>query len=168
MTRFFGFLLVLSVAVSPALAADLKRFSGTPVEASAEGYSLTVNGRDYTIADLENDFFLYETTMETSWGPSGVFAGPKFVDVLTHAKSCACGPLVAKAAADNYAVEIPPWPDGAADALIATRLNGKPLPLDEFGPFWLIWPSMNDAVKAGDEDHAAYWIWSLVEISELR
>ena len=167
MTRLFGLILVLAFAASPALAADLKTFSGTPIEEPIAGYSVTINGTEYSIADLENEFFLYETTMETNWGPSGTFVGPKYVDVLTDAKSCACGPLVAKAA-DDYAVEMPPWPDGVADALIVTRLNGKPLALDEFGPFWLVWPSMNDAVKAGNEDHAAYWIWSVVEISESK
>jgi len=167
MARLLTLLLAFAFAVSPALAADLKTFSGTPIDKPIEGYSVSINGTDYSIADLENTFFLYETTMQTHWGPSGTFVGPKFVDVLTNAKSCACGPLVAKAV-DDYAVEMPPWPEGVADALIVTRLNGKPLPLDEFGPFWLVWPSMNDAVKAGNEDHAAYWIWSLVEVSESQ
>lgn len=162
-------LLVFSLigGTSSAFSADVRPFKGELSSVTGEGYSVTVNGEAFGLVALEKNFMLFEAEMTTQWGPEGVFVGPKLQDVLSQAGGCACAPLT-MTAADDYAVTMPAWPDGVEDAIIVTRLNGEPLPLDEFGPFWLVWPSMNDAVVAGNEEHAAYWIWSLVAVTKAE
>lgn len=162
MRCLFAILVLLALTI-PAAAADVTPIGGSLKSEPLDGYVLTVGGKTFTNADLE-DMWLYQADMETAWGPSGTFVGPKLDDVLAAGGICACGDLKFEAA-DGYAIEVSHFADGYADAMIATRLNGEALPLDGFGPFWLIWPTRNDAVLA-DESEGALWIWSLVKIGE--
>jgi len=162
MRLFFAFFGLLALSF-PAAASEVTPIGGGIASEPLPGYVLTVGDRTFTNADLE-DMWLYRTDMETAWGPAGTFVGPKLDDVLTDAGICACGNLTFTAA-DGYAIEVSHFADGYADAMIATRLDDEPLPLDSVGPFWLIWPTRNDAVLA-DETEGALWIWSLVKIGE--
>lgn len=163
---FAAYIAVVAGFGLSAHAADTRAYAGELLPVIGD-YVVVVGDQRLSLGDLEKDLMLYQAEMATNWGVEGTFVGPKLLDVLSHAGLCACAPLTLRAA-DDYSVTLPAWPEGIEEAMIATRLNGDAFPLDEFGPFWIVWPSMNDAVVAGNEDHAAYWIWSVVEIGQAE
>ena len=44
-----------------------------------------------------------------------------------------------------------------------TRMNGKPVALEDKGHFRLLWPGLEGKVTA-DDPATEHWIWAIVEI----
>jgi len=71
-------------------------------------------------------------------------------------------------AIDDYKVVIEPKKDADFDQLLfATRLNGKPMSIDEKGPYRVIWAHEAAAAEAGATP-TVKWIWSVEESREAR
>jgi len=67
-----------------------------------------------------------------------LFEGVRLRDLL--ARLGAQGNAVLADAVDDYAVKIPMEDIRDYDVIVAYAMNGKPLPLDDKGPLWVIYP----------------------------
>ncbi len=50
--------------------------------------------------------------------------------------------------------------------VLATRMNGKPIPIRDKGPVWLVFPSA-ERPDLASADKAHMWIWQVDEIRFL-
>ncbi|WP_199153005.1 molybdopterin-dependent oxidoreductase [Chromobacterium sp. ASV23] len=77
-------------------------------------------------------------TTATDWTPKGTFSGPLLRDLL--AKAGARGTQVKFYGADDYSITVPIADFSRYDVILAWRWNGKPLQLENYGPFWVMYP----------------------------
>lgn len=104
-------------------------------------------------------------TMETPWTEGKVtFSGPLLRAVL-NAAGAPDGTLQVTALND-YAVTIPGSDARTFDVIVATRLNGKTMPIRDKGPSMLVYPFDLDA-KLYTETYFARSVWQIKEI-EIR
>lgn len=79
-----------------------------------------------------------EVVTATPWTGKASFSGPYLTDVLALAK--AEGGKVSLFARDDYKVELSLADIRRYRPIIATSMDGKPIPPRERGPFWLMFP----------------------------
>ncbi|AXE31234.1 oxidoreductase [Chromobacterium phragmitis] len=128
--------------------------------AQAAGATLTISGnidrfndpakRSYVFSEAELDKLpMREITTATDWTPKGTFRGPLLRDLL--AKVGARGTRIKFLGEDNYNVTIPASDFSKYDAILARTWNNKPLQLNSFGPFWVMYPlpSMSTSETSG-------------------
>lgn len=149
--------LLLGAAGAMALALPGARL------AMASEVVLTVSnaaGEDiaFTLADLDampqNEF-----DTETPWLEGrAAFSGPLLRDIL--AKAAIDGGEVKAVALNDYAVSIPFADARDHDVIVASRLNGKEMPVREKGPLWVMYPfSGTPTLKT--ETNYSRCIWQL-------
>jgi hypothetical protein len=78
-------------------------------------------------------------TTATPWYPQPkTFTGPLLRDVLAAAG--AKGALLRAVALNDYKVEIPAADADAFDVIVAHLLDGKPMPVRDKGPLFIVYP----------------------------
>lgn len=95
-------------------------------------------------------------------GRNGTFQGVRLTDLLRHLQ-LDTAPRVSFRAHDAYGVNIARGEAGMDKALFATRFDGAPIPLNEQGPFRLMWAHNVEDVIAGTAG-STKWIWNIAEI----
>ncbi|BFM49189.1 molybdopterin-dependent oxidoreductase [Marinomonas sp. THO17] len=136
-----------------------------PLPDSPQDYVIEIQGKGYQYEDLL-EFPLYHAQFSTIWRASGDFIGPKLQDLLEDA-GIADFEQVYLEATDDYAVIMPRHAPDQEDAILALALNGKPLKINDKGPFWLVWPSREDTLKLSANE-GDLWIWSLTRITKVK
>ena len=127
-----------------------------------------VNGQqgkaEFSLATLDN---LPQQTNET-WTPwhNGVqkFSGPTFYDVLKAVN--ARGTNVMVTAINDYASTIPFSELRKYPILLATRINGKPIPIRDKGPLFVVYP-FDKYPETKNEISYFRSVWS-VKLIEIR
>lgn len=147
-------------------AADMSPVK-TPLQKIADKQTqLTLKGTGSSVklslADIES-LPMYQTTLNTQWGMNGTFHGVLLNDLLAAHKLKVSKKLVLHAL-DNYMSQIPLGEVNGSQAMLATRFNGQPIPLNNKGPFILIWPAKDKAVMEGKAPISS-WVWSVDEIA---
>lgn len=112
-------------------------------------------------ADIET-LPLHEGTLSHFEGVEGRFAGVWLDDFLAE-RGLEDHPRLRFIAHDDYTVFLSRQDRQEKRFLLATRLDGEPLTLTEFGPTMLIVPEDASAVEAGTAS-MTHWIWSIRDI----
>ncbi len=112
-------------------------------------------------ADIET-LPLHEGTLSHFEGIEGRFAGV-WLDDLLEAQGLDHAPQLRFIAHDDYTVFLSRQDRQEKRFLLATRLDGEPLTLTEFGPTMLVVPEDAAAVEAGTAS-MTHWIWSIRDI----
>ena len=150
-------------------SAEITPFNGHIETVKSQGYQLLVNGnghhQSFEISELEK-LPLYTSNFTTPWGLDGDFVGIRLIDLLEKVGISDFKRLLVRASND-YKVTIEHSDEGLETALVATRLNGQRFTLSDKGPYFIIWPAMNEKLLAGDVDPTK-WAWSVVEIRKVR
>lgn len=166
--KLLGSVLLLAVAASgPACAADITALTAplaAVATADAPVVKITVDGqtRDISLADIEK-LPLKQTTLATNWGTKGTWQGVLLAD-LAAAYGMGASRQLHLLALDDYAVDLSMGDIRSEQAFLATRFEGKPIPLEEKGPVLLLWPTQSEAALSGTAS-LANWIWSIVEMT---
>ncbi|MDA1089626.1 MAG: molybdopterin-dependent oxidoreductase [Proteobacteria bacterium] len=168
-----GFVLVFLTSVfylrGAAQAAELTPFQGTLSPVTEAGYSVKVHGdghsMELSISALEK-LPLYKMVTKTIWNMDGEFVGVKLVDVVNHVGIKQFKRLFIRAD-DGYQITIERNDAGIENAILASRLNGKPFSLNNKGPFFIMWPDHAENVLTG-KAVVTKWAWSTVEIQKIR
>lgn len=90
------------------------------------------------------------------WPKGYSFEGPLLRDVLTAAG--AKGSTIRFLGLDGYQPEIPVTDAYNHDAVLAIKVDGRPLGIGDRGPVWLVYPRDTDP-KLKDMDDAK-WLWA--------
>lgn len=153
-------------AITLAGAADVERSDLEPSDDNRPVVTLRSDGesRRLSRADIER-VGLYDTELEHFEGPEGRFTGVRLKAFL-DAHDIGTDHRLRLIAADDYTVFLEPAELAAKRYLLATRLDGEPLPRDAFGPLMLLVPEDAEAVLDGDPS-MTQWIWGIVEIQAL-
>ena len=93
-------------------------------------------------------------------GAQRAFRGPLLRDVLALAMPR--GDNVVVTALDGYQRDISWQRIEAHDVILATSMDGQPLPMGGFGPAMLVWPRATDRALAGMSDDD--WLWGVIAI----
>ncbi|MCG6656316.1 hypothetical protein HOP52_00800 [Halomonas campisalis] len=157
------------------LTGLLVMFAMTAAQAAATPSALTPSQDDTPILTLHSDNErrsvsraeiesspLYEVTLQHFEGIQGSFAGV-WLDDFLDAQGLGDAGTLRFIAHDDYTVFLSPEDRDARRYLLATRLDGEPLTLTEFGPSMLIVPADAEAVEAGTAS-MTHWIWSIRDI----
>lgn len=162
----FRGLALLALIATPAVAAGLAQPSGPVV--------LTVKGPlDRTNAERAAEFDLAMldslpqrvTTTTTPWhdGPQ-VFAGPRLSDLV--AAVGARGSALRVVGIDDYSAVLP-WSEFAdAPVILATRVNGRPMTLRQYGPLLIVYP-FDEFPELRREVQFSRSVWQVVGIEVL-
>lgn len=119
---------------------------------------------DFDMAALEA---LPQQTFRTStpWYPKPVsFTGPLLRDVLAAAG--ARGQTLRAVALNDYKVELPIADAARFDVIVARLLDGKPMPVRERGPLFIVYP-FDTSVELKSEKYYSRSAWQLrrIEVS---
>ncbi len=155
-------LITLSSQASRMILHPPGAFDDLHVETA--GYQLFVGERLIDITDLQG-LPLFSSEIATKWNATGAFYGVRLLDLLQQA-GIKNFQRIAMIAHNNYQYILEPDATGLSTALVTFQLNNENLPLESYGPFWVIWPDQADAVYSGMEQ-GDKWIWGLVEIRVL-
>lgn len=129
------------------LAVGSNALPGFAIEAEAAGTSRVLQvegaiaGGGTASFDLAALKALPAVTIKTTtpWTDhEDTYVGVRVRDLLDHLG--AKGTSVIASAVDDYAVSIPMRDLRDYDVIIAYAMDGKPLPLDDKGPYWIIYP----------------------------
>jgi hypothetical protein len=106
---------------------------------------------------------LRELVTITPWtqGPQR-FSGVPLGGLLDHV--AATGASLRATALNDYAVSIARAGAVAADAFVATRLDGQPLSVRERGPFWIVFPWS----ERRDLDTAIVRQWAIWQVARIE
>ncbi len=143
---------------SPASASEL-----APSQDATPILTLHVDGQRYAVsrADIET-LPMYEITLTHFEGIEGSFAGVWLDDFLAE-NDLGGHPQLRFIAHDDYTVFLSREDREQKRFLLATRLDGDPLTLTEFGPSMLIVPEDASAIASGTAS-MSHWIWSIRDI----
>ena len=117
--------------------------------------------RELSRADIES-LPLYESHLKHFEGSQGNFAGV-WLDDLMAAEGIDETATLRFIAHDDYTTFITPDDRQEQRYLLATRLDGEPLTLEELGPSLLMIPAEAEAVESGKASMMD-WIWSIRNI----
>jgi hypothetical protein len=150
-----GFILPAARAAEP-----LARPTG-PVVLTVTGAIARTNGPDG--ADFDQAMLealgVEHITTTTNWTDGkAVFDGVPVSKVLQAVG--ATGTSVVASALDEYSIEIPIQHFTRYEVLLAMRMNGRPLPANDKGPLWIVYPR-DDHPELRDPSNNAYWVWQL-------
>ncbi|MFO7858003.1 MAG: molybdopterin-dependent oxidoreductase [Ectothiorhodospiraceae bacterium] len=166
MTGTWRWLLAAMVAWTIAApAAEMTPSEREPSDADEPVVTLVQGGDETTLslADIEQSLTLFDTELEHFEGPSGTFTGVRLRDLLAeHGLDEAR--RVRLTGSDGYTIFLDREEIEAKERLLATRLDGEPIPADAFGPLMLMVPAEADAALAG-ETSVTKWIWAVTTIS---
>jgi hypothetical protein len=153
--------LCLGAVIPAARAAEpLARPSG-PVLLTVTGAIARTNGpagADFDQAMLEA-LGVEHLTTTTNWTDGkAVFDGVPLSKILQAVG--ASGTTVVAIALDEYSIEIPVEHFARYNVLLAMRMNGRPLPPNDKGPLWIVYPR-DDHAELRNPAYNAYWVWQL-------
>lgn len=166
--RFVNTLLLTILAgwLQNACAAEITPVK-KPLEPVKQQPQLTLSGKDgpvrLKLSEIER-LPMQQTTMQTKWGMNGTFQGVLMSDLMAAGKLDRNARRIVFHTHDNYVAGLSKGEFDNSPAMLATRFNGQPIPLDSKGPFILIWPTKAEAVLQGKAPLSS-WIWSVSEIS---
>lgn len=110
-----------------------------------------------TMADLEG-MAQHAFTTRSPWTKEARhYAGPLLRDVLKRAG--AEGKTIHAAALNDYQITIP-VEDARLDVIVAVRIDGKPIPVREHGPFFVIYP-FDQSLELRQPTYYKRSIWQL-------
>lgn len=159
-------LTVLSGWLKNACPAEITPVKKLPAPAQQQPL-LTLSGQagkiKLTLSEIER-LPMQQATMRTKWGMSGTFQGVLMSDLMAAGKFDKNAKRIVFHTHDNYVAGLSKGEFDNSPALLATRFNGQPIPMDNKGPFILIWPEKAEAVLQG-KALLSSWIWSIAEIS---
>ncbi|AMD00021.1 hypothetical protein [Halomonas chromatireducens] len=155
--------LFVALAMAPVQASAAAPSELTPSQDETPILTLHSDGerRPVSRAEIESSP-LHEVTLQHFEGPQGSFAGVWLDDFLTS-QNLDVSATLRLIAHDDYTVFISPQDREETRYLLATRLDGDPLTLEEFGPTMLIVPADAQAVEVGTAS-MTHWIWSIRDI----
>lgn len=142
--------LALGLAGLQPLPAASQTAARSPVAAPARNTSdasLLIEGRSLKggVSQLTLDFLTLDRlpqrsfTTNTPWVKQPqTFSGPLLRDVLATAG--AVGSNIKAVALNDYQINIPVDDAQKFDVVVALRIDGKPIPVRERGPFFVIYP----------------------------
>ncbi|HEY4161544.1 MAG TPA: molybdopterin-dependent oxidoreductase [Dongiaceae bacterium] len=162
-----AFIAVLAMAICShvawpvdASAANLPLPVGAPI-LTVDGLITQGNRGGAAVFDLAllQSLPALDVQTTTPWSDGKqVFRGVLLRDLL--ARVGATGGNVTATGIDDYAVDIPIEDSRRYDVILAYSLNGKPLPPDNKGPLWLVYPFSADAALRKDIFYARS-VWQL-------
>jgi hypothetical protein len=124
--------------VAPGAAAALPRGKVILTVAGAIGEAGRGGPVDYTLDELER-LGTADLVTETPFTPGAVrFTGVPLQRLLDAVG--ARGESIRATALNDYAVDLPLADTARRDALLATRVDGKPMPVRDKGPLWIVFP----------------------------
>lgn len=94
------------------------------------------------------------------------YTGPLVRDVLRVVGLAEAG-TVRFTAANDYTVEIPVADFDRYDAILARRLDGRPMSLRDKGPLWLMYP-VSAHPELRDPIYVSRLIWQVVAVEAVR
>jgi hypothetical protein len=160
------FYVLLCIFSSSVFSTTLSLYQHVlPLPDSPQDYVIEIQGKCYQYEDLL-EFPLYHAELPTIWGASGNFIGPKLQDLLEDA-GIADFEQIYLEATDDYAVIMHRHAPDQEHAILALALNGKPLKINDKGPFWLIWPNREETLKFSANE-GDLWVWSLTRIIKVK
>ena len=156
-------MLLATLATAPAWALDKPK--GEPV-LTITGASSETNDGGNAVFDMPMLEALAGRTasMETPWTEGKVeFSGPFLREILKAAG--AKGTNLKVKALNDYAADVP-TEDAEIDTILATKMNGKPMPVREKGPLMLVYPFDQDK-GLYNEKYFGRSVWQIKEIEVL-
>ncbi|WP_347369461.1 molybdopterin-dependent oxidoreductase [Chromobacterium vaccinii] len=164
--------LAISRFLAPVLFLAASLLSITPM-ARAAGVTLTISGnigkftnqpaRNYVFSEAEfNALPMREISTATDWTPKGTFRGPLVRELL--ARVGAQGRQIKFYGEDNYNVTIPASDFSKYDVILARTWNNKPLQLNDFGPFWVMYPIQDMSTSETSGIFIAKLAWQVTRI----
>lgn len=149
-----------AAATVAALTAPLTAQDFTALQVTNEDGVTT----DFAIAELDA---LAQVTITTTtiWTEGEVtFTGPSLSSALDAAGVSSDD--LTLTALNDYAIEMPAPDMDAIYPIVATRLDGAPMPVRDKGPFWIVFPYDSDP-EFQTETIFAQSIWQLDRIEAL-
>lgn len=151
----------------PSVAAEMVPVSTPLPHATSEQPILTIvignEKHALPLSELEG-LPMYQSTLKTYWGMSGVFQGVRMNDLIARFNMGGNSKHLVFHALDNYKAALSIREFAKSPAMLATRLNGQPITLENKGPFILLWPEKEAAVIKGTATLSS-WVWSISEIA---
>ena len=144
-----------------------------PLPLSAEmGLPLRVTGPDRTVTlfDLEALDALPQESFVTGtiWTDGQAqFSGVPLAALLDRTGIAGMADQVELVALNDYRIEIPVAEIDPNAPIIATRVDGRAMPVREKGPFWLVYPYDRDS-RYRTETTFARSIWQLTQVNAAR
>lgn len=159
-------LTILAGWLHSAWAAEITPVGKLP-EPARQQPQLVLSGKGSQVrlklSDIER-LPMHQSTLQTKWGMNGTFQGVLMSDLMAAGKLDRNAKRIVFHTHDNYVAGLSKGEFDNSPALVATRFNGQPIPLDNKGPFILIWPAKAEAALQGKAPLSS-WIWSISEIS---
>jgi len=118
---------------------------------------------DFDMAMLEN-LPQHSFTMPTPWYTQPrTFSGPLLRDVLRVAD--ARGTLLRAVALNDYKIDIPAQDAEEHDVIVARLLDGKPMPVREKGPLFIVYPFASNAALRSERYYSrSAWQLRTIEV----
>jgi hypothetical protein len=138
--RLFAGAMAVAGALAPAQAQPLDKPKG-PVVLTVQGNVSQTNQGERAQFDMKMLEALPQKsfTTQTPWYPQPVgFTGPLLRDVLAAAG--AKGTKITAVALNDYKTEIPFDDATRHDVIVARLMNGRPMPIREKGPLFIVYP----------------------------
>ena len=155
--------LVVMTALPAAHVAAASPSALTPSQDETPIITLRSDDERWSVSRAEIETSpLYEITLQHFEGPQGSFSGV-WLDDFLDAQDLSGADTLRFIAHDDYTVFLTSEEREETRYLLATRLDGEPLTLTEFGPSMLIVPADAEAVEAGTAS-MTHWIWSIRDI----
>jgi len=101
-------------------------------------------------------------TTATSWTPVATFSGVTMEDLIKA--TGAQGDYVQVHALDDYSVRIPVTDFRKYGVIIARYMNGKALPCNSFGPYFIIYPKDKYPTELSTPTAEAKFVWQVNRI----
>ncbi|WP_413715382.1 molybdopterin-dependent oxidoreductase [Serratia ureilytica] len=164
--RKFNSLFIFSLAISFFPASSIAKIGELLIdgEISQRNY-----GNTYILTESEfNSLKKSHIKTTTSWTATGRavdFEGVKFKDLLSRVG--ARGKTLRVHALNDYWVDIPLSDVEQFDILLANKMDGKPLKLRDFGPYFVIYPIDRYYDKLNSPTYQARHIWQVNRITVL-
>lgn len=130
------------------------------VKNSVDGYVLT--------KEMFDTMSKSSIKTSTSWTPKGQpvnFEGVKIKDILKLVE--AKGETLRVHALNDYWVDIPVTDVNTYDIILATKMDGKPLQVRDFGPYFVIYPVDSYPTKLNSPIYLSRFIWQVDKITVM-
>lgn len=158
-----GYAVLESARISPGDAVPAP--SGDVV-LSLDGAISNVNNGERLDFDLETLESLgtvtYSVDDPQAEGRVVEFSGVLLETVLAVAQPAGGAQTLVAAALNDYSIEIPLADASESPVLIATRADGRTMPVDRFGPIRIVYPY--DSHDLDPVEHDPRWVWQLASI----
>ena len=127
--------------------------------------AIHTNGKStkLTLADIER-LPMKKTSLQTKWGMSGTFQGVLLSDLMAAYHFDKDAKRFVFGTTDSYVAGLSREEIYGSPAFLATRLDGRAIPMNDKGPLILLWPSKAEAVLQG-RALASSWVWSVTSIT---